>query len=238
PTTSDLWGTCHGGHFGHWVGLNMHPHTTGLKKHRWQAAILLALGGALVVPFSAGAASDAGPPITVVVRGDGTLSSAAFHAAVAGFGGHVTREIGIIDGGTALLPASEASALRGTAGGAAVTPDAPLTFSSIGGYDPTADAASLYSTTQMIGAQRLWANGITGKGVGVAVIDTGVAPVQGLNGPGQVFNGPDLSFDSQAPALTYNDEYGHGTHMAGIIGGNDSYGTGTPYAGNSNQFPG
>jgi len=104
---------------------------------------------------------------------------------------------------------------------ATVTPDAKLAPASIGSYDPTADVGSLFNTTKLVGAQRAWSLGATGKGVGVALIDTGVAPVQGLNGSGKVVNGPDLSFDSQVSQLTYNDEYGHGTHLAGIIGGND-----------------
>ena len=34
-------------------------------------------------------------------------------------------------------------------------------------------------------------------------------------------NGPDLSLESQNPSLQYLDTNGHGTFMAGIIGGND-----------------
>ena len=63
--------------------------------------------------------------------------------------------------------------------------------------------------------------GSTGKGVDVAVVDTGVAPVAGLNAPGKVINGPDLSLESQNPNLKNLDTNGHGTFMAGLIAGND-----------------
>jgi serine protease AprX len=63
---------------------------------------------------------------------------------------------------------------------------------------------------------------ITGTGVGVALIDSGVAPVPGLNDTPRVVNGPDLSFESQDPDLRYKDTFGHGTHMGSIIAANDT----------------
>lgn len=41
--------------------------------------------------------------------------------------------------------------------------------------------------------------------------------VEGLSRRGAVVNGPDLSYESQAPDLLHLDAFGHGTHLAGII---------------------
>jgi serine protease AprX len=79
----------------------------------------------------------------------------------------------------------------------------------------------LADTEQVIGADDSWAQGDTGQGVDVAVLDTGVTPVQGLNTPNKVIYGPDLSFDSQDSSTAYLDGFGHGTAMAGLIAGND-----------------
>src|SRR3954466_2418740 len=85
------------------------------------------------------------------------------------------------------------------------------------GYDKT--TTRMPDVAAAVNADDMWARGYTGKGIGVALIDTGVVPVQGLTS-GNVVNGPDLSFDSQSPSPDL-DGFGHGTHMAGIIAGND-----------------
>jgi serine protease AprX len=97
------------------------------------------------------------------------------------------------------------------------------------GYDPANDVNSMASTTDYTGAQAWWAAGYTGKGIDVALIDSGVAPVDGLNTPGKVIYGPDLSLESQAANLTNLDTFGHGTFMAGLIAGRDAALT-APYA--------
>lgn len=97
-----------------------------------------------------------------------------------------------------------------------------------GSWRADGDQGSMYWVTKHYGAQQAWTQDdpfgrkVTGKGVTVAVIDTGVAPVAGLDGAGKVVNGPDLSFDSQLEESRYVDGYGHGTHMAAIIAGRDA----------------
>ena len=67
----------------------------------------------------------------------------------------------------------------------------------------------------------LWKFGVTGTGVGVAVIDTGVdgcASRLRLHGPGH--SRVIVSAVRQLDATTATDGYGHGTDVAGIIAGN------------------
>jgi serine protease AprX len=88
-------------------------------------------------------------------------------------------------------------------------------------YDSASDPYSMQGITAADGVQDWWNAGYTGKGVGVAVIDTGVSPVPGLNASGKVVYGPDLSLESQNASLQNLDSNGHGTFMAGLIAGND-----------------
>jgi serine protease AprX len=95
-------------------------------------------------------------------------------------------------------------------------------------YNPATDLYSMVNTTAYTGAKQWWTAGYTGKGVDVAVIDTGVAPLPGLNATGKIINGPDLSLESQNATFRYLDTNGHGTFMAGLIAGKDTTLT-TPY---------
>ena len=64
-------------------------------------------------------------------------------------------------------------------------------------YAPAGDLYSMARVAQRAGAEKWWNAGYTGKGIDVAVIDTGVSPVQGIDGAGKVIYGPDLSLESQ-----------------------------------------
>ena len=114
----------------------------------------------------------------------------------------------------------------GTAHADLLDPTTPVVEGIVGEPVPTgwlydSSAATLDEVRAAIRADWMWSRGYTGDGVGVALVDTGVVPVDGLTS-GNVVNGPDLSFESQVDAARYLDTFGHGTHMAGIIAGRDA----------------
>jgi len=99
---------------------------------------------------------------------------------------------------------------------------APVAALAADPYDPATDPFSMAAIAQTTGAADWWSAGYTGRGVDVAVIDTGVSRVPALAGTGKVVYGPDLSLESQAENLRNLDTNGHGTFMAGLIAGNNA----------------
>ena len=86
------------------------------------------------------------------------------------------------------------------------------------------DPGSLFTLEKATGTRAVWGKRdranrqLTGQGVAVALLDSGVNAVPGLDAPGKVVYGPDLSVEGNG-VLADQDTYGHGTFMAGLIAG-------------------
>src|SRR4051794_20259976 len=143
--------------------------------------------------------------------------------------GTSSRTVGGAVAATALLALAWSPFGAPTAASAALPGDHPVgvLHATSAKWNTESGAFSMADLATATGAQTVWAMSdpsgqkITGKGIGVALIDSGIAPVTGLANAGQVINGPDLSVESQASNLRHVDTFGHGTHMAGIIAGRD-----------------
>jgi serine protease AprX len=141
--------------------------------------------------------------------------------AVAQAGGHPSARYDSVDSLRVALTATQLAQVKNCPSVVSATADAaikPLGGAIVGGTTPT----TMNQVDTAIGATASWAAGYTGKGVSVVVIDSGIAPVKGID-KARLINGPDLSFDAITigPNGQGLDTYGHGTHMAGIIGGRD-----------------
>jgi serine protease AprX len=181
--------------------------------------------------------SAAGTSVDVIVR-ELPESGGGPERAVTTAGGVVGDHIGIIDGFTAQVPATALGALRATPGVHSVTANGRVQLQTAT-YDSDKDPTAMqWVAGEITGAGEYWNNGLTGKGVGVAVIDSGVVPVNGLRTPGKVVHGPDLSFESEVAGLRHLDTYGHGTHVAGIIAGRDDAAPKTVSKGDTKNFLG
>jgi serine protease AprX len=193
-----------------------------------------AMATATAVLLSAGAlttAVRADPHLVSVIVRAHPAEGAVADQLVTSLGGQIQQHISLINAVVANVPTSAVPELCASSAVAQVTVNAPVqllgsSYGRPGGsFNAASDVDSMYNVEAMDGAHAYWNAGFTGQGVGVALIDSGVVPVDGLTTPGKVVNGPDLSLESQNPSLQYLDTFGHGTHMAGIIAGRDGAAT-------------
>ena len=74
----------------------------------------------------------------------------------------------------------------------------------------------LDNSAAAVNASAAWNLGLDGTGIGVAIIDSGISEHDDLEGSG----GSRIVYRESFIASDTNDNFGHGEHVAGIVGGN------------------
>lgn len=159
----------------------------------------------------AAAADQADPstPLDVIVYGNdlqGANNDAKLHA---------KKSLAVIGGESATIAAGDIDAVAAEPGVSYISPDNEVaSLGRLKGGPSFSALATLFP--QVDGAPAAWARGYTGKGVGIAVIDSGIAPSGDFGKRVKVKIGNDGG----------NDAFGHGTAVADIAAGNGDKGTG------------
>jgi serine protease AprX len=138
-------------------------------------------------------------------------------------GGTITRDLPIVKGFAAQVPAGLIPALGREPSVRWISPDSLVRSAACAGCYTASKLASPYP--RAVGADIVWnrSTQILGRGIGVAIIDSGV------NDQGDLYlrnTGTNRLTARVAYNAGYNtssfDAYGHGNHVAGIVGGNGS----------------
>ncbi|HEV3232512.1 MAG TPA: S8 family serine peptidase [Candidatus Dormibacteraeota bacterium] len=168
-----------------------------------------------------------GQPVPVIVETSGAAQPVA--AQVAAAGGQKVRGLTSTAFSAIVSPAT-LDRLRRSPAVARINVDAPVRL--LGSAVDASDLANRYERVSQIPAA--WRRGLDGTGIQVAVIDSGVYPHDDLVRSSQSVP---RNSGNRLLALTTNpdasdaiDHLGHGTHVAGIIGGN-GYDSGGQYIG-------
>jgi len=193
-------------------------------RHGMRALVVAAVAALVVAAGMSAVAREASAqpqglrPLRVIVQKHSAADPAP-ELAVRRLGGQVTRALPIVAGFAATVPAAVVGELARLPGVRAVTPDGRVRVQAA---DPgSSTVRSVYP--KVVGADAAWKRGVTGRGVTVAVLDTGVANVPDLAGRlVQVRN--DLTGRTEpcknlSGELDCNDRYGHGTFIAGLVAG-------------------
>jgi serine protease AprX len=171
-----------------------------------------------------------GRAIQAIVQFNAPVSEARAEADAARAGGRVIGNLPIIHGLALQMTAAQARSLSNNSDVHAVSLNTTVTPQSlpssfhgrmIPGGQAVSDAQLQTTYDETLGVTGLWHFGVTGTGVGVAVIDTGVdGGLPDFASAGGGHSRVIVSAVENPDATTASDSYGHGTDVAGIIAGN------------------
>lgn len=149
------------------------------------------------------------------------VADTSIEQTVVSLGGVITKDLRLINAFAADVPAHALPALANTAGVRWVSPDAPLLEAQCSTCVDTSKLANAY--IRAIGADQLWnkSPSLQGQDITVAVVDSGLVDHSDIES--RII--ATAKFNSDVKAAS--DGYGHGTHVAGIIGGDGSRSSGT-----------
>jgi serine protease AprX len=177
--------------------------------------------GAVSGPLARLATADPGRRVEVIIQLKRGVEAAQGRALVRSLGGRPGIDLHIINGLSARMSARAAQRLAASPLVRVVSLNAPLKETTLNNPTPSTLATSF---DQAVGATRLWWRS-TGANVGVAVIDTGISgdlpDFQTTQGSGTSRVTASAVIDPNAS--TADDTYGHGTAVAGLVGGNGWY---------------
>jgi serine protease AprX len=154
--------------------------------------------------------------VEVIVHLSPGVTPAAGRELLAGSGARDLRDVRLINAVAARMTAGAAARLTSLAGVRAVSLNAPVKAT---GMIPDPRALKT-SYAESVRAHRAWELGYTGKGVGIAVIDTGIAGDLAEFADGAGGSRVVATAAVNPLAQDAKDTYGHGTHVAGLAAGN------------------
>jgi hypothetical protein len=127
----------------------------------------------------------------------------------------IHHEHALVSALTIEVPAAAIDGIARMPGVLSVSIDAPLESEAVKVNTKTVTTVVTYQSfiQQMLGSS---ASGATGAGVGVAIVDSGISPTADFGTRIRGF----YDFTQSGIATTPYDDYGHGTHVASLVGGN------------------
>src|SRR5437763_11253375 len=165
-----------------------------------------------------------GATVDVIIQFNQT-PTAVHHQKVQNKGGVLKTKLDVIKGAHYSVPTGSLEDLENDPDVAYISPNRPLSGTSASTLDYAAE------TVNAPMARQQW--GLDGTGIGVAVIDSGVTAVGDLYWwipSNQTYGSRVVYSQNFVPGTTdSSDQYGHGTHVAGIIASQGWFSTGSNF---------